>query len=163
MRKKVIAFLKAHPLCVKAFWKIAHLALWTWGLFVPTQKKTIIFCSYGGRKFNDSPKAIYDEICSREEFNSWRLIWAFVNPDDFEIPRGEKIKIDTIKFFKALLYSRVWISNSGMDRGIELHRRQNIIVETWHGTPLKKIGGDENMNSIGGKVKNIRKDLIHKL
>lgn len=152
LRKRVIAFLKAHPLCVRLFWKTAWLLLNVWGFFVPVRKKTMIFCSFGGRKFDDSPKAIYDEICRREEFQDWRLIWAFVQPDDFEVPRGDKIRVDTLTFFHALLYSRVWVSNSGMDRGIELHRKKNIIVETWHGTPLKKIGGDENTNLLGGGV-----------
>lgn len=150
MRIKIIRFLKSHPKCVTFFWNLARLGLLIWGFFVPLQKKTMIFCSFGGRKFDDSPKAIYDEICRRSEFDDWKLIWAFVEPDSFSIPRGEKIKIDTIAFFRALLYSRVWISNSGMDRGIELHRKKNIIVETWHGAPLKKIGGEENQNSLGG-------------
>lgn len=132
---------------------MARIFLYIWGLFVPLRKETMIFCSFGGRKFDDSPKAIYDEVCSRKEFDNWNLIWAFVEPEKFDLPRGEKIKIDTIQFFHALLYSRVWISNSGMDRGIELHRKKNVIVETWHGTPLKKIGGDENKNSLsGGRV-----------
>ena len=152
MRSKIISFLKSHPVCLKICWSMAHIGLWVWGLFVPIRKKTMIFCSFGGRKFDDSPKAIYDEVCSRNEFDDWTLIWAFVNPEKFDIPRGKKIKVDTLKFFHALLYSRVWVSNSGMDRGIELHRRQNIIVETWHGTPLKKIGGDENENSLGGGI-----------
>lgn len=119
---------------------------------MPLHKKTMMFCSFGGRKYDDSPKAIYDEVCKREEFRDWRLIWAFVQPENYEIPRGEKIKIDTLSFFHALLYSRVWVSNSGMDRGLELHRKKNIIVETWHGTPLKKICGDEHQNSLGGSV-----------
>lgn len=152
MRQRIISFLKQHPTSINCLWKLARVALWVWGLFVPLQKKTMIFCSFGGRKFDDSPKAIYDEVCGRSEFSDWRLIWAFVDPDLFVIPRGEKVKIDTVEFFRALLYSRVWISNSGMDRGIELHRKKNIIVETWHGTPLKKICGEENSNSLGGKV-----------
>lgn len=148
MRNRIISFLKENTIILRILWKTAWVCMEVWGLFVPLQKKTMMFCSYGGRKFDDSPKAIYDEICSDEEFKDWKLIWAFVNPEDFEIPRGQKIRIDTISFFHALLYSHVWVSNSGMDRGIELHRKKNVIVETWHGTPLKKIGGDENTNSL---------------
>lgn len=150
MRQRIIYYLKSHPLFVKIFWTVAKYVLYAWGLFVPVQNKTMIFCSFGGRKFDDSPKALYDAICKKEEFKEWRLIWAFVDPDAYELPRGEKVKIDTLAFFHTLLSSRVWVSNSGMDRGIELHRKRNIIVETWHGTPLKKIGGEENQNSFGG-------------
>lgn len=156
MRKKVITFLKFHPAIVTLFWSCARIALQIWGMFVPV-RKTMLFASFGGRKYDDSPKAIYDEVCSRPEFDDWKLVWVFVNPDDFEIPRGRKIKVDTFEFFHALLYSKVWISNSGMDRGIGLPRKKTIKVETWHGTPLKKIGGDENQNTLGGKKKNRRK------
>ena len=148
MREKVILFLKNHPSIVKIAWDMARLVMTVWGWFVPVREKTMIFCSFGGRSFNDSPKALYDEICKKTDFDGWRLIWAFVNPDSFIIPRGDKVKVDTLAFFKALLYSRVWVSNSGMDRGIETRRKNIIRVETWHGTPLKKICGEENQTGI---------------
>lgn len=148
MRERLILFLKQNPAVLNLFWKTARGVLELIGLFVPIRKKTMLFCSFGGRKFDDSPKALYDEVCQRPEFKDWNLIWAFVEPEKFEIPRGKKIKVDTPSFFKALLNSRVWISNSGMDRGIELKRNQTIKVETWHGTPLKKIGGEENQGSM---------------
>ena len=122
-----------------------------WGLFVPVRDTTMIFCSFGGRVFDDSPRAIYEEVCRRKEFDGWRLIWAFAVPEQFTVPRGDKIKIDTFQFFHALLYSRVWICNSGMDRGIEMHRKRTVVVETWHGEPLKKICGEENQGSLSGK------------
>jgi len=147
-RNRLISFFKENPVIVRCIWSLARLFLRIWGCFVPLQKKTMIFSSFGGRKFDDSPKALYDEVCKRKEFDDWRLIWAFINPDAYTLPRGEKMKIDTPAFFKALLYSRVWISNSGMDRGIGLKRKCNIRIETWHGTPLKKIGGEENQNSL---------------
>lgn len=151
MRLKLINFLKLHPAITKLFWNCFRVFLEVWGLFVPIQEKTMLFFSFGGRKFDDSPKAIYDEICTRKEFADWRLIWVFVNPDEFDIPRGEKVKIDTKAFFKALLYSHVWIDNSGIDRGTDLKRNGVIHVQTWHGVPLKKIGGEENQNTLGGK------------
>ena len=148
-RNRIIAFFKANPSFVRIAWQLSRIGLRFWGLFVPVQPKTMIFCSFGGRKFDDSPKAIYDEVCQRKEFEGWHLIWAFIEPEKHNIPRGEKIKVDTFAFFKALLQSKVWVSNSGMDRGIGLKRNRTIRVETWHGTPLKKIGGDEHQCSLG--------------
>lgn len=153
MRSKIIQFLKSNPLILRSLWTIAKIGLGVWGRFVKIEPKTIVFASFGGRKFDDSPKALYDEICSRAEFNDYKLIWTFVEPDKFEIPRGEKIRVDTVEFFRTLLRAKIWISNSGMDRGIGIQRKGLIRVETWHGTPLKKIGGEENQNSMGGKRK----------
>ncbi len=149
LRDRIISFFKANPSVVRIVWRCARCLLRVWGWFVPVQKKTMIFCSFGGRKYDDSPKALYEEVCRRTEFDGWRLIWAFVEPDKYTITRGDKLKVDTMAFFKALLQSRVWVSNSGMDRGIGLKRKGTIRVETWHGTPLKKIGGEEHQNSLG--------------
>lgn len=150
MRQRLINFLKIHPKVTRVIWNIARGLL---GVFVriSKQKKTILFCSFGGRNFNDSPKAIYDEICRRDVFDGWHLIWAFVDPEKFNVPRGEKVKVDTFVFFKALVTSKIWVSNSGMDRGVDLITDKIVRVETWHGTPLKKIGGEENQNTFGIK------------
>lgn len=151
MRNKIIMFFKTHPSLILKVWAVARYFMTCWSWFVPVQKKTIIFNSFGGRSFNDSPKALYDEICKRPEFDDWRLIWAFVDPSKYNIPRGDKVKIDTYAFFKALLFSRVWIGNSGTDRGIGLKLKRNIRVDTWHGTPLKKICGEEHTGNFAVK------------
>lgn len=162
MRLRIINFLKMHPFFVNLAWDCARLVLTVWSWFLPIKEKTMIFSSFGGRKFDDSPKAIYDEVCKRPEFADWKLIWAFVDPEQHEIPRGEKVKIDTPAFFRTLLTSRVWVGNSVIDRGIKLKRKGVVRVETWHGAPLKKIGGEENQNSIGGKKNDISKGKVDK-
>lgn len=129
-------------------WNMARSILDFYGIFKSIEPKTMLFASFGGRNFNDSPKAIYEEVCKRHEFDDWDLIWAFNNPEKIDLPRGHKIQMDSWAFYNALLTSQVWVSNSGMDRGIGIIHKGTIKVETWHGTPLKKIGGDENTGSI---------------
>lgn len=148
MRKRIILYLKQHPYILSCLWKCVGGILSFVGCFVPVRKKTMLFCSFGGRKFDDSPKSLYDEVCQRPEFDDWDLIWAFVEPENYEIPRGRKIKVDTPAFFKELMSSQVWISNSSMTRGISIKRENVIRVETWHGTPLKKICGEENQGGM---------------
>lgn len=149
MRKKFINYLKRSPLILDIFWKVARCVFSCASKFIKADNKTIVFASFGGRNFDDSPKALYEELMRRDSFSDWKFIWAFVDPDKFDVPRGEKIKIDTFEFFKTLLLSKIWISNSGMDRGIEIKTKGIIKVETWHGTPLKKIGGEENQTALG--------------
>ena len=151
MRKFIIQYLKEHPCLIMKLWHMSRYLLRVWAWFIPVQKKTVLFNSLGGRNFSDSPKAIYEEMLRREEFNGWRFIWAFVDPEKFEVPFGEKVKIDTYAFFKALLYSHIWVGNSDCDRGIGLRLDRNIRIETWHGTPLKKIGGEEHTETFAVK------------
>ena len=161
-RTIIINYLRQHPVILQLFWKVAKIVLVLLSKICRIKEKNILFASFGGRNFNDSPKALYDEICKRKDFDDWKLIWAFVEPNEHEIPRGKKIKIDTLPFFKALLTSHVWISNSGMDRGISYTDDRIIKIETWHGTPLKKIEGEENQNSLGGKPKEYKGRLDDK-
>lgn len=153
MREKIIIYLKTHPSIIRAIWSVTRVFL-TFVVRVTKKQNTILFCSFGGRNFNDSPKAVYDEICSRDDFKDWRLVWAFVEPEKFTISRGEKVKVDTFSFFKLLVTSKVWVSNSGMDRGVDIITDKVIRVETWHGTPLKRICGEENQTSIVGNINN---------
>lgn len=162
MRDTIINYLRVHPLLLNIFWKVAHYFFSAIGAFVPVKEKTILITSFAGRKYDDSPKALYEEILNRQYFDGWNIIWAFVDPESFEIPRGEKVRIDTWSFFMALLYSRIWISNSGMDRNLDIYRRKTIKIETWHGTPIKKIGGDQNSGVLGNyePSKKIDKETI---
>lgn len=148
MRDSIINFVKTHPLVANFLWGAMRAFMRLVCLFIPVNKKAIIFSSFGGRRFDDSPRALYDKICRMNEFSDWKLIWAFVKPENYELPRGEKVTIDTITFFKALLSSHVWIGNSEVDRGIRLYSRKFIRIETWHGTPIKKICGEENETSV---------------
>lgn len=148
MRDFIINFIKTHPRIANFLWGIMRVFMRFVSLFLPVNEKSIIFSSFGGRRFDDSPRALYDKICSMDEFREWKLIWAFVDPEKYELPRGEKVKIDTISFFKKLLSSHVWIGNSEIDRGIRLYSKKYIRIETWHGTPMKKICGEENETSV---------------
>ena len=123
----------------------------------PINKKQIIFCSLSGRNYDDSPLAIYNEILKRHEFDSWNIIWAFKTPKDFSIPRGKCVKFGNLSYWKILFSSKVWVGNGGIDNGIEMNPCNRVIVNTWHGSPLKKIEGEENSNAVLKKYRKNRK------
>lgn len=145
---KIKGFIKSHDVLMNAMYFIARWILLFIGLFIPVNKKSIIFISLAGRNFDDSPKALYDEIRSRSFFDDWNLIWAFKAPNTINLPRGKKVKFGTIKYWITLLSTRIWIENGGIDLGINLNRKKNIIVRTWHGTVLKYAEGQEKSNAV---------------
>lgn len=112
------------------------------GIFVPCKTNQIIFVSFGGLKYDDSPKEIYLAMLDDVRFKDFNFIWAFSSPQKHSIPKGEKIKIDTIKYFYHLLSSKIWITNSSVERGLSLKKKRNIYLNTWHGSPIKKMGSD---------------------
>ena len=122
-------------------------------LFVRPEDKLIVFVSFGGKKYDDSPKCIYDRIIEDTRFDDYRLVWAFIEPGKHEIPRGEKIKIDTPKYFITLLKARCWVTNSGVERGLSFTGKNTFYLNTWHGTAIKKMGNDINSQTASFKSK----------
>ena len=117
--------------------------------FIRPDEKLILFVSFGGRKYDDSPKAIYLQMINDKRFEDYRFVWAFINPKQFQIPIGDKIKTDTLKYFVTALKARVWITNSSVERGLDFKGKHTFYLNTWHGTPLKKMGGDICQNTKG--------------
>lgn len=127
-------------------------------LFVQTDDKLIVFASFGGRKYDDSPKAIYEAMFRDSRFDDYKLVWAFMQPDKFEIPRGEKVKIDTFSYYKKLLSARVWVTNSSMNRGLDFTGNHTFELNTWHGSAIKKMGGDINKGNTSFGLKSSKKN-----
>ena len=113
-------------------------------LFVRTDEKLIVFASFGGRKYDDSPKAIYEAMLKDPRFDDYKLVWAFMQPEKFTIPRGGRIVIDTYSYYKKLLGARVWVTNSSMNRGLAFTGKHTFEMNTWHGSAIKKMGTDIN-------------------
>ncbi len=134
--------------------RIARVALSILGLFVGVKDKTMIFVSFGGRNYDDSPRALYEHIVDLPEFSDWVFYWALRNPEDAKIRGAKVIEFGTLKYWKTLLSSKVWITNGGIDKGINLNPRRSLVVNTWHGTPIKRIEGEENNNGV---LKNYRR------
>ena len=58
------------------------------------------------RKYNDSPKVLYEYMISHQEYSSYKLVWAL---DDVEtkLPgNAEIIKTDTLKYFYYTLKAK---------------------------------------------------------
>ena len=110
--------------------------------FIRPDDQLIVFASFGGRKFDDSPKAIFDAMLHDKRFDKCKLMWAFIKPEDYELPRGEKVRIDTRLYYKSLLKARVWVTNSSMTRGLNFQGINTFELNTWHGSAIKKMGSD---------------------
>lgn len=129
-------------------------------LFVKTDDKLIVFASFGGRKYDDSPKAIYEAMLKDPRFDDYNLVWAFMQPEQFALPRGEKVKIDTFSYYKKLLSARVWVTNSSMNRGLAFMGKHTFELNTWHGSAIKKMGADINKGNTSFGIKSSKKNEI---
>lgn len=144
MRQKIINFLKTNDLFYDIYYYLGSFAVRLLGIFLPIKSNRILFVSFGGKKYDDSPKAIYEKMINDDNFSDFDFYWAFVDKDSFDILKGKKIQIDTLEYFLIALTSKIWITNSAVERGLSFKKKNTFYINTWHGTPIKKIGKDMN-------------------
>ena len=155
MKKKLMNLVKSFKLLYSIYYYIGSLGINIMKIFIKPQDNLILFVSFGGKKFDDSPRAIYEKMINDSRFGEYTFVWAFNKPEKLEIARGRKIKIDTFEYYVMALKARCWITNSTIERGLNFKGKNTFYFNTWHGTPIKKMGSDidSSNKSFKSKVK----------
>jgi CDP-glycerol glycerophosphotransferase len=110
----------------------------------------IIFESFQARSYSCSPKAIYLAMRKDPRFRGFRFVWAFQRPEDYvvnpDMAGVELVRSPSPEYYRAYVEAKYWVSNSRIPAAIEPTAEQ-VYVQTWHGTPLKRIGCDLSMSA----------------
>lgn len=123
--------------------------------FGKVDDKMVYFQTFSGRGYSDSPKAIYEYMLSAPEYKDFHFVWSFKEPEKFsfllENGRTEIVRFRSRADNRALRKAGYWIANYRM-LDHQYPRKNQIYVQCWHGTPLKRLGydikeGDNVMNS----------------
>ncbi|MFA9414318.1 CDP-glycerol glycerophosphotransferase family protein [Streptococcus sp. E29BA] len=136
--------LKTNKLIFLIYTKLFSFLLRAIGFFIPTNDKQILFVVYGGQRYDDSPKAVYEAMKADRRFEDFTFKWAFLDPESIdEVSHHEKLKIDTPSYFIQALKSKYWITNSSASRGLNFMKPSTKNIFFTHGmTGIKKIGLD---------------------
>ena len=105
-------------------------------IFLPVDKNLIVFESGVGKQYADSPRMIYEKII--EEKLPYKKVW-FVNKDvHFRDPETRKVKRLSPAYYYYLAKAGYWVNNQNFPSYIK-KSSQTTYLQTWHGTPLKKM------------------------
>lgn len=116
---------------------------------LPINKKRVMFESFLGRNVSGNPKYLYEQMIKDGLDNKYDLIWILNNIDEPINGSGKKVKRKTLKYYYYMATSKYWIFNCRQADEI-IKRKENIYLQTWHGTPLKKLAMDmDNVNMAG--------------
>jgi len=108
---------------------------------LPIQSNWVLFESHMGKQYSDSPKYIYEEL--KKTHSHYKFIWSMENPNSVDLPGPvTKVKRNSLKHYYYLVRSKFWIDNQGIAH-LAKKRKNQIYVQTWHGTPLKRMGYDQ--------------------
>ena len=151
MKQKLANFLKYNKTAYSIYYHVMSFFINCLKIFIKTDDKLILFNSYAGRKCDDSPKAIFEAMKVDPRFKSYKLVWAFHQPEEYDVPL--KIKTDGLQYFKMALASRIWVTNSSVERGLNFRGKCTLYFNTWHGTPMKKMGTDIDSDNTSFRPK----------
>ena len=126
-------------------------------LFYKVSPKMILFESFYGNSYSCSPKAIYEYMLTDERFNDFTFVWAFKEPNKYSFDkRTILVKSNSRRYYKYLSKSKYWIVNLLINTGVKKKKNQ-VYVQCWHGTPLKKLRYDIEKDNILNSVSEVRK------
>jgi CDP-glycerol glycerophosphotransferase len=102
-------------------------------------RNTVLFQSWAGKQYSDSPRAVYEEMVrqGRDEPALW------VRRDSsVDLPDGTpSVLYGSREYYEALATARYVVANDAMPTFYD-KRPGSFYLQTWHGTPLKRIGFD---------------------
>lgn len=103
-------------------------------------EKQILIDSFRGDFYSDSPKYLYEYLYKHYD-DEYDFIWV-MNHKNVKIPGNPKtVKKYSLEYFKQAAISKYWLTNTRQPALLS-KRPDQVLISTWHGTPLKKLGFD---------------------
>lgn len=109
--------------------------------FLPVKKNVVMFESFYGKQYSDNPRAIYEYMSNH--CPEYTLYWSahkdYLNT--FKKHNIPYVKRFSVKWLFYMARAQYWVSNSRLPLWIP-KPKHTIYLQTWHGTPLKKLAVD---------------------
>jgi len=105
---------------------------------LPIKAGLVYFEAFQGKQASDSPRAIYELV--RETHPELDLVWGRSrSPWAAGFPAGSRVvQRGSWRHYLVMARAQVWVDNYGMPRNLP-KRSGTTYVQTWHGTPVKKL------------------------
>jgi len=131
----------------------------------------VVFECYAGRGYTCSPRALYQRMLQSGDFGDFEFIWVFrrddiellraasapearrddaayraaltrFGPDALaELGRASIVEFGSAEYQEAYARAGTWVSNYILPAHLRTREGQRYL-QTWHGTPLKRLGSD---------------------
>lgn len=121
--------------------KLYKASFWLCGKLFNKDHSLIIFESFLGKQYSDNPRALYEYMSIHHP--EYRLLWSVDKryAETFEHYDLPYIKRFSLNWMIYMNKATLWITNSRLPLWIP-KPKTTTYVQTWHGTPLKKLATD---------------------
>ncbi|MCL0311634.1 CDP-glycerol glycerophosphotransferase family protein [Apilactobacillus sp. TMW 2.2459] len=103
-------------------------------------RKVMVFDAYWSSKFDSNEKLMYEYV--QKNHPEIKTVWFFKNSQTEIDGNGKRVRTDSFKYWYYLAVAKYLIQNTNLPNQY-LKRKNQIEVETLHGTFLKHMGFDE--------------------
>ncbi|MBO5197446.1 MAG: CDP-glycerol glycerophosphotransferase family protein [Lachnospiraceae bacterium] len=131
---------------------------------LPVRRDIIVFESNLGRNYTGNPRYIYEEMVQQGLDKQYRIYYIFDRPEEIVLPGSAvKLKNFRLRFYYVMAAAGIWISDTRLPNYMK-KRKETVYIQTWHGTPLKKLALDmeeihmEKENSLQAYKEEFRKN-----
>jgi CDP-glycerol glycerophosphotransferase len=123
----------------------------------PLDPSLAVFAAYWYRGYSCNPRAIYE--AARELVPGMRGVWV-VKPEAVDsLPEGvEYVLPNTREYYDVIARAKYLVNNVNFPNDL-VKREGSVHVMTHHGTPLKKMGIDQQGMGVGGGLMDFEKLL----
>ncbi|GMA09166.1 CDP-glycerol glycerophosphotransferase [Tetragenococcus halophilus subsp. flandriensis] len=109
----------------------------------PVRKDIVLFETFNGKLPSDNPYAVYQELVKQADKANlyWGIKKSLIKEAKQQFPELNLIPRFSVKWLWLTTRANFWVFNSRMPNWLKKNK-DTIYVQTWHGTPLKKLGAD---------------------
>jgi CDP-glycerol glycerophosphotransferase len=109
---------------------------------LPVRPGLAVFESHMGQQYSDSPRYIYEAaVADGLDRLGLRPVWSYAKRPDCFPKDARLVRRESWRYVYDLARAEFWIDNQGFPRMFG-RRRETTYIQTWHGTPLKRMGFD---------------------
>lgn len=149
-------------ICIKKVIKKVILFIYTLlTKLLKVKKDVVVFESNLARNYTGNPRYIYEEMVRQGLDKKYKCYYIFEDTDTKIIGNAKKIKNNRFQFFYIMAIARFIVCDTRLPAYF-IKRKEATYIQTWHGTPLKKLALDMDEISMAGEtgIANYKKNFI---
>ncbi len=116
---------------------------------IPKSKNIWIFGEFIGKKYSDNPSYLFEY--TNQVKNNIRPIWLTQSKEVFKQIKEKGLEVYFTYSFRGFFYSsiaKIKIVSSSTSDVNRFMNSGSLIINLWHGIPLKKIGYDNKLSGL---------------
>jgi CDP-glycerol glycerophosphotransferase len=103
---------------------------------LPADRNRVVFESGVGRQYADSPRYVYEELVRRG--SGLKKIWAYPGKIHTQDQNTTSVLRLSVSYYYHLGRAKYWVNNQNFPHYVT-RRPDGVYLQTWHGTPLKRM------------------------